>query len=74
MPSAKFTLPFAVALAIIGASGTQAQGVPPDTLIRLQRTECLGECPIYTVTIDARGTVTYEGEKFVRVIGRRTAA
>jgi hypothetical protein len=72
MPSAKFTLPFAVALAIIGASRTQAQGVPPDTVIRLQRTECLGECPIYTVTIDARGTVTYEGEKFVRVIGRRT--
>jgi ankyrin repeat protein len=33
----------------------------------------LGYCPIYTVTIDARGTVTYDGERLVRVVGRRTA-
>jgi len=26
-------------------------------VIRLQRTSCFGPCPIYTVTIDARGTV-----------------
>lgn len=30
-------------------------------------------CPIYTVEIDARGTVTYVGERFVRVTGRQTA-
>ena len=42
-------------------------------MIRLQRTSCYGPCPIYTVTIDARGTVTYEGERSVRVVGRRTA-
>ena len=42
-------------------------------MIRLERTSCLGRCPIYTVTIDARGTVTYSGEKHVRVVGRRTA-
>ena len=72
MPSAHFSFAFAVALATIGASRTPAQGVPADTVIRLQRTACLGTCPVYTVTIDARGTVTYEGEKFVRVIGQRT--
>jgi hypothetical protein len=33
----------------------------------------MGTCPIYTVTIDARGAVTYEGERWVRVVGRRTA-
>jgi len=51
----------------------QVPEVPPDALIRLQRTSCYGPCPIYTVTIDARGTVTYEGERSVRVVGRRTA-
>lgn len=66
-----------VALAlVIGLSANavaQVAEVPADTVIRPQRTSCLGPCPIYTVTIDARGTVTYEGEKFVRVIGRQTA-
>lgn len=47
--------------------------MPRDAIIRLQRTSCLGRCPIYTVTIDARGTVTYDGERLVRVVGRRTA-
>jgi hypothetical protein len=47
--------------------------VPPDTIIHLQRTSCLGTCPVYTVMIDGRGTVTYVGERSVRVIGRRTA-
>ena len=61
---------------VIGLAATAcAQGVdpPPDTIIQLQRTSCLGTCPVYTVTIDARGTVTYVGERSVRVIGRRTA-
>jgi hypothetical protein len=59
----------------LSASSALAQEpeVPPDALIRLQRTSCLGPCPIYTVTIDAHGTVNYEGERSVRVVGRRTA-
>ena len=44
-----------------------------DAMIRLERTSCYGPCPVYTVTVDAQGVVTYDGEKFVRVIGRRTA-
>ena len=61
----------AVSLAAVRAP--QAADVPADTLIRLQRTSCFGPCPVYTVTIDARGTVRYEGEKFVRVVGRQIA-
>ena len=41
-------------------------------MIRLQRTSCLGRCPVYTVTIDAHGAVTYDGEKHVRAVGRST--
>jgi hypothetical protein len=51
----------------------QSMDVPRDTLVQLQRTSCLGTCPVYTVTIDARGGITYEGERSVRVFGRRTA-
>ena len=52
-----------------GAGGRRAS----DTVITLQRTSCFGPCPIYAVSIDASGTVPYEGERFVRVVGRRTA-
>jgi len=72
-PSRPVRLAFALAIAVAGAAAAQEPDVPPDALIRLQRTSCFGPCPIYTVTIDARWTVSYEGERFVRVIGRRTA-
>ena len=49
------------------------QAVPDDFVITLARTTCFGECPAYAVSIDAKGNVTYEGKKFVRVEGRRTA-
>src|SRR5829696_6498448 len=51
---------------------TAAQRVPDDFVLKLERTECLGECPVYSVSIDAIGNVTYEGTKFVRVQGRQT--
>ena len=65
-----------VALAILTAPSagvTQNRAVPEDTIIKLERTACFGECPVYAVTIDARGNVTYVGRKFVRMEGRRTA-
>ena len=62
------------ALAIgVGIAAAQDAEIPADTSIRLQRTACFGPCPEYSVTIDARGVVTYVGEKSVRVVGRRTA-
>src|SRR5438128_1704045 len=73
MPGTVVRLAFAVAIGVAGAAAAQEPDVPPDAIIRLQRTSCFGPCPIYTVTIDARGTVTYDGERFVRVVGRRTA-
>lgn len=41
--------------------------------ITLERTACFGSCPVYTVTIDGDGAVTYDGRQFVRVSGRKTA-
>jgi hypothetical protein len=44
--------------------------IPADTLIKLERTECYGTCPVYTLTITADGTVVYEGKRFVKSEGR----
>jgi hypothetical protein len=49
-----------------------SQTVPDDFVISLERTSCFGECPVYSVTIDAKGNVTYDGKRFVRVEGRTT--
>jgi hypothetical protein len=62
-----------VAVCLVAAQPPQQPDVPADTTVSLQRTSCYGPCPVYTVKIDARGSVIYEGEKFVRVVGRQTA-
>ncbi len=40
------------------------------TTIRLSRGPCFGTCPIYQVTLGADGTATWNGERFVKRIGR----
>jgi hypothetical protein len=44
-----------------------------DVEIRLSRGVCFGFCPDYTVTIRGDGGVSYEGRRFVNVVGQRTA-
>jgi hypothetical protein len=41
-------------------------------LATLERTACFGFCPIYKVTIFRDRVVEYEGEKFVKTVGRAT--
>ena len=62
----------AVSVAFATAAPVAAQTVPDDFLVTLERTACFGECHVYTVTIDARGNVAYEGRAFVRVTGKAT--
>ena len=49
---------------------------PPEDLtdieITLERLGCFGTCPIYSVTIDGNGTVTYDGTRFVKTLGMQT--
>ena len=42
-------------------------------VITLERTTCFGVCPVYTLTIYGDGRVVYEGTRFVRTEGERTA-
>jgi len=42
----------------------------PEVMATLQRTGCLGVCPIYKLTIYRDGRVEYDGEHYVKVHGR----
>ncbi len=42
-------------------------------MITLTRSMCYGFCPAYRVTISESGEVTYNGERFVNVVGERRA-
>lgn len=57
---------------LIGLMVTQAQDSDVTPVITLERTPCFGSCPVYTITIFADGTVTYQGENFVDVTGEQT--
>ena len=41
--------------------------------VSLRRTPCFGTCPVYTVTVDAAGIVTFNGHDFVSQTGIHTA-
>ena len=65
-----------LSLTIVQSSVTTSfavqDSIPDDLVIKLERTVCFGECPAYSVTIDSKGNVTYDGNKFVRVVDRQT--
>lgn len=44
-----------------------------DVCIELQRTECLGDCPVYTLRVARNGLVEYEGVSNVFAMGVRRA-
>lgn len=46
---------------------------PDSLLVTLDRGPCFGTCPVYSVTIDGKGNVGFEGRRFVSHQGRATA-
>ena len=46
-----------------------APEVDSDIVLTLERTYCMGTCPVYTVTVYADGTVVYEGIDHVDIEG-----
>ncbi|MFN0202125.1 MAG: DUF6438 domain-containing protein [Bacteroidia bacterium] len=46
--------------------------VPKDFAFSMSRTTCRGNCPGYSMTIDAKGNVVYEGQRNVKNIGKHT--
>lgn len=39
--------------------------------LTMMRTMCFGSCPVYTVSVNAEGTVSWYGEHFVQEVGHR---
>lgn len=63
---------FGSLLLLLNIASAQSDDRPKsDLLITLERTECLGSCPVYKITIRGDGSVVYQGHKFVRVEGTR---
>ena len=46
-----------------------AATTPAITSVSITHTACFGRCPNYTVTIDDKGMVTYEGKRFTTFTG-----
>lgn len=44
--------------------------VPEDFQVIFSRGGCRGQCPIYTLFVDAQGNVKYQGEAFVDHVGK----
>jgi hypothetical protein len=57
---------------VLTYSGFAAAPTAEIDSITLERTWCNGTCPIYTVTVRRDGTVTYDGEEYVKVRGHRS--
>jgi hypothetical protein len=61
-----------------GNDTTKVDSVNPphdyaNALITLQRTACFGRCPDYSLQIDGKGKVMYQGNQFVAVKGAQTS-
>jgi uncharacterized protein DUF6438 len=66
------------ALLLLGSVALADSSVPnaggaSAPVVSLERTACYGRCPIYKVTVLRDGTVLWEGERFVKTVGKATA-
>jgi hypothetical protein len=72
----RLTCTFAVISAIVavgsGTGAAQDEAIPADLLIKLERTACYGTCPVYSVTLDAKGNVTFKSTSPDRTEVRHT--
>ncbi|MFC1983355.1 DUF6438 domain-containing protein [Chloroflexota bacterium] len=66
-----------VSVLVIAVGCAQPQTPTPSDLdevvITLERTPCFGACPEYQLTVYGNVTLVYEGKRFVRIEGKRTA-
>lgn len=66
----------ALLLALLALVGCKRENSPApvgeqaEPLITMEKTECFGTCPVYTIRIFADGRAEYEGIKNVQKIGR----
>lgn len=59
-------------VALADSSVPNAAGASP-VMVTLERTACYGRCPVYKVSVLRDGTVSWDGERFVKTTGKATA-
>lgn len=47
--------------------------VDADTLITLERSDCYGVCPVYSLSVSGEGAVSYVGSSYVKVRGEASS-
>ena len=60
-------------LSILSCSKLQPT-IGHDVLVKLNRTACHGDCPVYTIEVKKNGDVTYKGTDYVKTLGIRSAS
>ena len=58
-------------LVLVGCTSTFDDPPNEDASVTLRRSVCFGVCPAYTVTLHTDGSATFDGDRFVAVVGHR---
>ena len=58
-------------IAFAGCTSTAVDPPSEAASVTLRRTVCFGACPAYTVTLHTDGSATFDGDRFVAVVGHR---
>ncbi|GGW74272.1 DUF6438 domain-containing protein [Alishewanella tabrizica] len=57
---------------LLASCSTTTPTIDNETVVKLKRTACFGNCPVYTVSVKANGVVEYEGNEYVSIKGFQT--
>lgn len=60
---------YLAALLTIIACSEITPTISNDVLVKLERSGCLGDCPVYSLEIKKNGDVTFEGIEYVKALG-----
>lgn len=70
---------FATALALAACAsggernGETARDISPFDYVTLSKSPCFGACPVYDITLQGDGRVTYHGGRFTKLQGQHSA-
>lgn len=59
------------AFILAGCASSGGETANENAAVTLRRTVCFGACPAYTVTLHEDGAATFDGDRFVAVMGHR---
>ncbi len=72
-----FSFSFVCLLAVCGNSVSQTEIISSpqqkdktELSLKMEKTECLGSCPVYTLTIEPSGKVVFEGKFWTKIKGK----